>query len=534
MNGSLQKPNAALPVAFVEQEVNFFPRMTVRETLSFRVALHYGDLMNEASRDALVHNILDQLGLMVAADTIVGDAKVRGISSGERKRLSIAVEMISSPGLIFCDEPTSSLDSAAAAVVIEKLRQMADQGKTVVCVIHQPSSAIFALFDDLLLISEGRQMYHGPVSEAKQYMEDHGFHAHRDAGTAEHILECVSPHLRMGETPQTAEKRLRMLAALAVEESQEMDIGIDHMDFGREAAFVEEPYDSQQSIGPRTSMWTQFQLLLHRSLAETFRGKDIIMIKTIQQVAVACIYGGIYSLGSNQASIMDRFGLLSLTSIGGTNMAIATTLRSFPKEKTIASAEIAIKQYKALPYFAAKAISEFPLVFFYNAVMGVILYYTTGMNPGQFWPFLGLITLHALSSEASGMAVGAVSPTSDVALAVFPAILILFVIFDGRNISQENTPYFLRWISKISLIRWGFEGLAVNEFHGLVFDADESNGTGSMALTGEEALRLYGLEGASVEEVVKTEAFIMAVCWVLAYFGLTLTKQRFIVMESKK
>ena len=134
-NGVLQPPDAILPAAFVEQEVNFFPRMTVRETLDFRVALHFGDLLEKDARDELVYDLMKQLGLTPCAETIVGDVKVRGISSGERKRLSIAVEMISSPSLVCCDEPTSSLDSAAATVVIEKLRKLANKGKTVICVI---------------------------------------------------------------------------------------------------------------------------------------------------------------------------------------------------------------------------------------------------------------------------------------------------------------------------------------------------------------------------------------------------------------
>ncbi|CAB9527811.1 Putative white-brown complex homolog protein 30 [Seminavis robusta] len=529
LNLTLQPPSSILPAAFVEQEVNFFPRMTVRETVDFRVALHFGDLLGKASRDALVQDLLCQLGLLVAADTIVGDAKVRGISSGERKRLSIAVEMISSPGLVCCDEPTSSLDSAAAAVVIEKLRQLADQGKTVICVIHQPSSAIFGQFDDLLLISEGKQMYFGRTNKAKAYMEAQGYTANEDSGTAEHILECISPLPRQGESAEDAKQRLKNLGEAAVYQAEDLDLGIDHTDFMSTSNCSTKDCGT---IGPRTSLWTQFCLLLHRASAETVRGKDVIFIKTVQQVVVASIYGGIYTLGDNQASILDRFGLLSLTAIGGTNMAIATTLRAFPKEKTIASAEIAIKQYRALPYFVAKAISEFPLVFFYNGVMGAILYFATGMNPGRFWTFIGLLTLHSLASEASGMAVGAVSPSSDVALAIFPAILILFVIFDGRNISTENTPWVLRWVSKISLIRWGFESFCLNEFQGLHFEASDAS-NGPVARTGEEALAMIGLKDSSIEGVVRAEVIITIVCWCLAYLGLTLTKQRFVVMEPK-
>jgi ABC-type multidrug transport system ATPase subunit len=99
--------NSMLPVAFVEQDVNFFPHMTVQETLEFRVHLQLGSLLSRRARQGMVHDLMQQVGLLASKDTIVGNASVRGLSGGERKRLSIAVEMIASPSAIFLDEPTS-------------------------------------------------------------------------------------------------------------------------------------------------------------------------------------------------------------------------------------------------------------------------------------------------------------------------------------------------------------------------------------------------------------------------------------------
>jgi ABC-type multidrug transport system ATPase subunit len=96
-----------VPCAFVEQEVSFFPQMTVRETLNFRVELKLGSRISKQSREQLVDDLIAQMRLEKAADTKVGDAKVRGISGGERRRLAIACELISSPSVIFLDEPTS-------------------------------------------------------------------------------------------------------------------------------------------------------------------------------------------------------------------------------------------------------------------------------------------------------------------------------------------------------------------------------------------------------------------------------------------
>ena len=107
INGHPVDGDCLLPSAFIEQEAVFFPHMTVRETLNFRVELKLGRMASKAVRDEMVEDLMAQVGLSKSADTIVGDNKIRGISGGERKRLSIAVEMISSPQLVFLDEPTS-------------------------------------------------------------------------------------------------------------------------------------------------------------------------------------------------------------------------------------------------------------------------------------------------------------------------------------------------------------------------------------------------------------------------------------------
>lgn len=155
INGEPVAGDCRIPSAFVEQEVNFFPHMTVRETLTFRVNLKLGSMLSKKARNEMVNDLMDLVNLKKAADTIVGNAKVRGISGGERKRLSIAVEMISAPSLIFLDEPTSGLDSTAATALMQTLRELADAGKTIVAVIHQPSQHVFAKFDDVLLLAEG-------------------------------------------------------------------------------------------------------------------------------------------------------------------------------------------------------------------------------------------------------------------------------------------------------------------------------------------------------------------------------------------
>lgn len=523
INGKPITGDSMVPSAFVEQEVAFFPHMTVRETLNFRTELKLGSRISKKARDALVKDLIAQMRLEKAADTIVGDGKVRGISGGERRRLAIACELISSPSVIFLDEPTSGLDSTAAAGVVETLRSLADSGKTIICVIHQPSQHVFASFDDLLLVSEGKQMFFGDVAGVREYMNTHVTKAPTEMGTAEHILDCISKTQLIGESQTEAEQRLQKLAELA--KSEIVDIG----NVGGKL----ERYVAGVGGGPKANIFIQFKLLLKRALRENFRGKAKLAIQTVQQVSLGLIYGGIYTIGTNQASIQDRFGILSLIAIGSANMAMASTLRAFPKEKAIISTELAAKLYGTLPYFVGKAISEIPQTAFFNSLFGVLVSVFTGLSntTQKLRRFLGLNSLHGLTAQSAGLVIGAISPNSDTALALFPAIMVLNIIFDGKNISEENTPRLLRWLPKVGLIRWGFEGLCLNEFENLEFDTKGPQ-RGPVARNGEEALSRFGLAGKNLGDVVKAQLIITSTCWFLSFLGLTLNRQKFQTMEA--
>lgn len=313
LNGESISGDSTLPAAFVEQDVTFFPHMTVRETLQFRVELKLASLLSPKARMERVEELIDLVGLRNAADTIVGDNKVRGISGGERKRLSIAVEMIAAPSCIFLDEPTSGLDSTAATTLIQTLRDLADSGKTVIAVIHQPNQHVFSKFDDVLLVSEGRQMYFGEIAHVRTYMESHACPAPREMGTAEHILDCITRLPIEDETLEECDRRLDRLAAAAA---------VKNIDLGLKAKGAHlKHFVSVTRTGPSANVLTQFRLLLRRSFREVKRGKAALTIKMVQQVTIAFVYGGIYSLGNDQASIQDRVGLLSLIAIGASNVS---------------------------------------------------------------------------------------------------------------------------------------------------------------------------------------------------------------------
>jgi len=395
----------------------------------------------------------------------------------------------------------------------------------VVTVIHQPSQQIFSMFDDLLLLSEGRLMFYGEIEKVRSYFAGIGYKCASDIGTAEHILDCIS---RTTEDQEKSDKRLDHLANEAQKLTQTISFGSCSSVEDKPLRFAPNN-QGRRIVGPIK----QFRLLFNRAFASEARGKTTMIIKIVQQVSLATIFGGIYRLGRNQESVMDRFGLIALLGTVVTNIGLATTVRSFPKEKTIVSSEMASGMYRTLPYLLSKAIAELPLLGAYNALFSSIIYPLAGLQEGKFGNFLALTTMHAFASNSLGLLLGAVSPDSDTALALLPPVICLNVIFDGRNISVENTPFFLRWIPRVGLIRWFFEGVAVNEFTGLTFDISGPR-RGVLVKTGFDALEIFGIAKRSLSEVFTAQTRIITGCWILSFVGLSLSRDKFMKMSLPK
>lgn len=177
--------------AYVLQDDRLYPHLTVNETLMISAHFYLPDFVTDNQKKELVGSVISELGLGKTVDTIIGDEKVRGISGGERKRANIAVQLISDPSILFLDEPTSGLDSFQAQAVMEAMKNMAMNGRLVITVIHQPRSSIYDMFDKLLLLSEGRAIYHGDAAAASAYFSGQGFSMTKFFNPADYFLDLL-------------------------------------------------------------------------------------------------------------------------------------------------------------------------------------------------------------------------------------------------------------------------------------------------------------------------------------------------------
>ena len=161
--------------------------LTVRETLEYAVRLRYG-----MSKDKLIENVIRSMGLEVCEHTIVGTIFSKGISGGQKRRLSVAIALISDPSVLMLDEPTSGLDSASALAVVRFLKNLTHKGHTVVMTIHQPSSQIWTLFDKISFLVAGRHVFFGRRVDVLNYFESLGFKCPSFSNPADYILGKIN------------------------------------------------------------------------------------------------------------------------------------------------------------------------------------------------------------------------------------------------------------------------------------------------------------------------------------------------------
>eukprot|EP00920_Eleutheroschizon_duboscqi_P018308 GHVT01043644.1.p1 GENE.GHVT01043644.1~~GHVT01043644.1.p1 ORF type:complete len:484 (+),score=83.77 GHVT01043644.1:195-1454(+) len=192
---------------YVRQEDSLPEYLTVSEILNMHANLRMkGE--SKSRRKAAVERVIEELRLENVRHSYIGGPRKKGISGGELKRVSIAIELLDEPHTIFLDEPTSGLDAALAFDVLQLLTGIARKGnKCMVCTVHQPRSQSFAMFDQLVLLSAGQVVYHGPAAAAAQYFKEIGYPCIEGYNTADFILDLLSaPPPTSGQAPTSTAK----------------------------------------------------------------------------------------------------------------------------------------------------------------------------------------------------------------------------------------------------------------------------------------------------------------------------------------
>jgi len=482
---------------YVMQDDVLLSNLTVRETLMFSALMRIPNSVPKEEKIKRVDEAIRELGLRKSVDTIIGDVNKRGISGGERKRVNIAIELITDPSLLFLDEPTSGLDSYTAVNIMETLRSVANNGRTVIFTIHQPRSNIFALFDMLMLLCEGQLVYFGPAKYAVEYFSQLNFVCPQYSNPADYLLDIASIDIRT----EAKSKKTNETIDFLIRSYPESKLSKEQFSLIEQQGNEEE---MPSSVRYANNTITQCSLLLGRSAKNFYRNKVLNVIRLIQTLFFAVIIGLLYlRIGNNQTSITDRAGALFFILVNQSFSTIFSVLNQFPVEKAVFMRERASKMYRVLPYYLMKSIVELPGQIFFPILTSVIIYWMIGLNPivSHFFIFVLIIVLASLSAISLGICISAASPSVDVANTIAPVALVVFMLFGGYFLNGVNIPNYFIWIEYLSFLKYSFSALMQNEFDGLTFTCTQSQlvrGSNGEALcpltTGSQVLILYGME----------------------------------------
>ncbi|KAK4484182.1 hypothetical protein RD792_011403 [Penstemon davidsonii] len=420
---------------------------------------------------------------------------------------------------------SSGLDAFQAEKVMETLRQLAQDGHTVICSIHQPRGSVYAKFDDIVLLTEGSLVYAGPArDESIAYFSKFGYVCPDHVNPAEFLADLISVDYSSAESVYASKKRIDGLVESFAEQ---MSSTLYATSLTPKITTNLRKKNITKSKG---GFWRQFRLLLRRAWMQASRDGPTNKVRTRMSVASALIFGSVFwRMGRSQTSIQDRMGLLQVAAINTAMAALTKTAGVFPKERAIVDRERAKGSYSLGPYLLSKLLAEIPVGAAFPLLFGTILYPMSRLHPtiSRFGKFCGIVTTESFAASAMGLTVGAMVPTTEAALALGPSLMTVFIVFGGYYVNAENTPIIFRWIPRISLIRWAFQGLCINEFSGLHFDHQNSFDVQS----GEQALERLSFGGSRIKDTVIAQSRILLFWYYTTYLLLEKNKPKYQQLE---
>ncbi|KAK6236047.1 hypothetical protein SCA6_011384 [Theobroma cacao] len=463
---------------YCEQTDIHSPHVTVYESLLFSAWLRLHPEVNTVTRMMFIEEVMELVELIPLRKALVGLPGVNGLSTEQRKRLTIAVELVANPSIIFMDEPTSGLDARAAAIVMRTVRNTVDTGRTVVCTIHQPSIDIFDAFDELFLMKRGgEELYVGPLGRhschlIKYFEEINGI-----------------PKIKDGYNPATWMLEITSAA-------QEEVLGVNFTDiyknselYRRNKALIKEhstPAPGSQDLHFQTRYSQPFHIqcmaCLWKQYWSYWRNPPYTAVRFIFTTFIALLLGTIFwDLGSKRTrrqDILNAMGSMYATVmfLGFQNAASVQPVVAV--ERTVFYRERAAGMYSALPYAFGQLVIELPYTLIQSVIYGVIVYAMIGFEWTvlKFFWFLFFMYFTLLYYTFYGMMSVAVTPNFNIASIVSTFFYRIWNVFSGFIIPRTRIPIWWRWYYWMCPIAWTLYGLVASQF-GDIEDKFESGET---------------------------------------------------------
>ncbi|CAL0311990.1 unnamed protein product [Lupinus luteus] len=498
---------------FVAQEDNLLPLLTVKETLLFSAKFRLKEI-TQKDREMRVESLMQELGLFHVADNFVGDKENRGISGGERKRVSIGVDMIHNPPILLLDEPTSGLDSTSALHVIELLSSMVKaKRRTVVLSIHQPSYRILHYISKFLILSHGSVVHNGSLKSLEEAISTLGFQIPIQLNALEFSMEIIC---RLEESTS----------------KRETPSHIDEKEPFPNPMWPEEENGGVQSNCNKRESFSSFcyanlieiLFLCSRFWKIIYRTKQLFLARTMQALVGGFGLGSVYiKVRNDEDGVAERLGLFAFS----LSFLLSSTVEALPiylQERCVLMKESSRGAYRISSYMIANTFVFLPFLFVVSILFAVPVYWIVGLNPSltAFTFFTFVVWLIVLMASSLVLFLSAVSPDFISGNSLICTVLGAFFLFSGYFIPKESIPKYWLFMYYVSLYRYPLDALLTNEYWDVRHECFSQQHTtqGSQCLiTGFDVLKSRGLEKdnrwVNVGIMIGFFVFYRLLCWII-------------------
>ncbi|KAE8163758.1 P-loop containing nucleoside triphosphate hydrolase protein [Aspergillus tamarii] len=510
--------------SYVEQEDALIGSLTVQETLKFAADLSLPGSVTRSQRTDRIQTLLSAFGIQKQAATLVGTPIRKGISGGQKRRVSVASQLITCPKILFLDEPTSGLDSTASYEIISYVKKLAIANNLIIIAsIHQPSTTTFQLFDSLLLLSGGKTCYFGPVSNVPSYFEKIGYPVPSNTNPAEYLLDAVSSdfavHEDQVEKIQTAWTQSAEYTALSkqpqsAEEKGGKAMNIDEL--------------SRPSI-PRITM-----SLLHRLFIKSYRDVVAYGIRIVMYLGLAIMMGTVWlRLHTSQEYIQPFINAIFFGSAFMSFMAVAY-VPSFLEDRATFTKERANGLYGALPFVISNFIIGLPYLFIISMLFSIVSYWLSNFRPtgAAFFTWVMWLFLDLVAAESLVVFVTAIFPNFVISLALVAFANGLWMSVGGFLVSPTILNPFWKYVFHyIDYQAYVFQGMMVNEFSQRTYSCGsgcqcmyQTDLADQCMIRGTGVLKEYGYATGRTGKWVGILIGIIAVYRLFGYIALVLRR----------
>ncbi|KAL9432590.1 hypothetical protein AB3S75_027592 [Citrus x aurantiifolia] len=463
---------------YCEQNDIHSPFVTVYESLLYSAWLRLPPEVDSETQKMFIEEIMELVELNPLRQSLVGLPGESGLSTEQRKRLTIAVELVANPSIIFLDEPTSGLDARAAAIVMRTVRNTVDTGRTVVCTIHQPSIDIFESFDELFLMKRGGQeIYVGPLGR-------HSCHLIRyfeGIPGVENIKDGYNPATWMLEVTAKSQELTLEIYFTDIYKGSEL--------YRRNKALIEElsrPAPGSKDLYFPThytqSFFMQCVACLWKQHWSYWRNPPYTAVRFLFTAVIALTFGTMFwDMGTKMKRNQDLFNAMGsmYTAVFFLGAQYCSSVQPVVAvERAVFCREKGAGMYSAMPYAFAQVMIEIPYIFVLSALYGIIVYAMIGFEwiAAKFFWYLFFMFFSLLYFTFYGMMTVAMTPNHHIAAIVSILFYGLWNVFSGFVIPRTRIPLWWRWYYWANPVAWTMYGLVASQF-GDVEDKMESGET---------------------------------------------------------